>query len=390
MAFGNDNDFIYLGIDNTTDTAFNFNQNLESNQQLKDYNASLDCKLDINNHKIFGQDADFRSIVAQNVENTPQVFGNDDDFIVLTIQESLPSTRQGANAVFGDESTFLSYTVPKQGTADIHFQDTSSAQGIQPAQTFNSNPRVGSAQTPTPFGNDSDFSYYGIDEQYDAQDLLALYHTTVESAGIPNRDCGRIDIGNPYSQYEIQRPCDMPPRLYARFCPCKDDRRPHSGWNFDRGANCGHDKRDCDCGHRPTPPHPAPCPPKKHNAEKLARKIYQQIAFASTKVASLIPCAPCEHRACELGEIKRALDALALSMLAVHREICHSEPIFIHEQDAHGCEFEKDLGQIIRLMSIIIQNVLLLQKLPESKCVENALVVLTFGLIAQQNRLLAL
>ncbi len=325
MAFGNEEDFKYL--------------------QILDDNS---------NNKIFGDDNDFKVVLAQNVETfTP--FGNINDFqSIIANDTQISNSNKSNNVNFGEQTTGITQN-------NLPFGNEAS---------FISTVNITTA--PMPFGNDDDFIYLSTDISYDAQELLALYHEQqVQSAGFSQRDCGRIDIGNMYASYEIQRPCDRGHQLYSRFCPC------------DKGDKGG-------CNHRPTLHHSSTCKPNKPEACKLSRKIYQQIMFASSKVAFLITCAPCQHIANELVDIKKTLDTLSISMLAITREICHSEPIFMHGNENEDNDFYEGIDNVIKLLSIIIQNILHLQKMPESKCVENALVLLAFGIITQQNRLIAL
>ena len=317
MTFGDENTFKYYDIKDTNDPKTN---------------GYISTSI---NNKIFVDDSSY-SYISNNIG--------------MMNDANTSSTYK----IFGDEETFLSTMLNISSNNDT-----------------NNYYRV--------FGNNYDFisTLCNDEEVIDAQSLLNLYNTNkIQSQNYRSRDCSKIDIGNLYSSYEIQSPCDMPHRRYARFCPCD---------NNNRGTCPNYNNKDCNnsCNN-----YNNKCRP---NAEKLSRKIYQQLIYASSCVATIITQTNCPQTRQELIDIKRNLDKLGMSMLFITKAINNCEPICINQQNecSHN-DFRHNINSTIELLSIITQNLVVLQKLPASKKYINAIVLITFGVISQQNRLICI
>ena len=321
MTFGDENTFKYYDIVDTYDT--------KTNEYI---NNSL-------NYKIFGDDSTYKYI------------SND---IGMMNSISTPSIYK----IFGDDETFISTTL-----------------NVLNNKETNNNKKI--------FGNNYDFiSTISNDEEFiDAQSLLNLYNTNkIQSQNYRHSDCSKIDIGNLYSSYEIQSPCDMPHRRYARFCPCDNNHRGTC-------PNC-YDNKNNNCNNNCNNNNKNKCKP---NAEKLSRKIYQQLIYASSCVATIITQTNCPQTRQELIEIKRNLDKLGMSMLFITKALNNCDPICINQQnECSNNDFRHNINSTIELLSIITQNLVVLQKLPASKKYINAIVLITFGVISQQNRLICI
>lgn len=429
------------------------------------------------NPAIFGSDTDFISLASdsdstpsqstdsyniyQNAESANDGMSHDIETYDSVLDKILADAHtQGvafATQVFGDENTFLCsqaesayeneyYSEVYSDTTLPTYENVESANAPH-AHTNNSAPEqyanINSATNERYANIDNDAlsttftdtaNRQAFVQKFDAlvENLLNLCTpNSVEVAGLNTRNCGRISIGNPYASYEIQRPDNCPRDLYARFCPCNNNKPDHhedckhdcdcgqGGWHFDNKPcfNEGGHKppRPCDrfdekcnnhehcdschggckpsCGCKP------PCggggsskfPPKpKMTAERLSRKIYQQFIFVGSQLANLIPQTECPPRAEELRQIKCAIDTLGGATLAVHKAICASDAVIMQSQCECERNYEKLFRELITSLSIIIDNLICLQKFVNNKVIYNTIILITFATITQQNRLLNL
>ena len=315
---------------------------------------------------IFGEENTFQNynlLDINNIENDKFVknnsinhfFGDEITYKFYDCQDRLSNASninyESSSKIFGNDNDFFCYT----SNENLNMNDNL-------INNLNSNYSIMSNKSQT-------------DNNLTAQNLLNLYYINTEN-DIQSQDCSRIDIGNPYANYEIQRPCNKAPSLYSRSCPCYNDNKERHRCN--NLPNCN---RNCGC----------PSTNKKPNAEKLSRKIYQQLIFASSCVANLIAICPCNTISKQLVEVKQNLDTLGVSMFMVTKRISKCNPIFMNNSPnfENNC-FNKQINEVIELLSQIIKNLVLLQKLPDSKCCINAILIITFGIIMQQNKLISI
>ena len=326
-------------------------------------------------------------------------FGNDDTFkfSYSTLNNETPFTLNDVSNAFklhtpfGDETTFLNLANTENDNLNTFTINNESQQlklfgnndtfiskivdNLSENNTYNTSTYKQPNIPQKIFGNSYDFEYCSSENQsIDVQSLLSESQQ-VQATKFWQKDCGQIDIGNFYANYEIQRPCDQPCRRYARYCPCNNG---NCNNNNNCNSNCGcknNNKPDC----------------KKVSAEKLARKIYQQIIYASSCVAQLISQCSCPHTRQQLVEVKSNLDTLGISMLAITKVLCKCNPIYMNNlPDFKENNFKHNLNKTIELLSIITQNLVHLQKLPEAKCYNMAILLITYGIIRQQNVLISI
>ena len=396
--FGN-NDILTLNNDNYNSTYFGDNNSFKYIATNAD--PFLTLSRDINTlNNLFSDDSAFKFYSSQldnensfhlnnfsNTFTTNTPFGDEVTFLSLINTETnnynldnFPlNNQQLQSTMFGNSDTFISKVVDN----------------LSENNTYNTLTHNKANASQKIFGNSYDFEYYSSENQaIDVQSLLSESQQ-VQTQKFWQKDCGQIDIGNLYANYEIQQPCDQPFRLYSRRCPCNNgncsnNNRPNCNENCNNSSNFHYNFNNNCNTHKPNCNNNCNSPNNRRcSAEKLARKIYQQIIYASSCVAQLISQCSCPNTRQQLIDIKQNLDTIGISMLAITKVLCKCNPIYMNNApDFNNNNFKHNLNKTIELLSIITQNLVHLQKLPEAKCYNMAILLITYSVIRQQNALI--
>ena len=290
--------------------------------------------------------------------------------------------------IFGEENTFNYYSVNDETfTTKIQKQNLFGNDDnftYFPAETVNQSTIFGDNDNfvcslasqincKIPFGNINDFLNLNNYEQCN--------FTTIESFG----DCGRIDIGNNYGAYEINRDCGWNDRFYKRYCPCNDDNKndcykpcddKHNKCN--NYCNDKHCLNDCEKHN---------CDRQNDLAEKLSRKIYLQFIEVSKNLSCLIKFTNCPFKEKQLYKCNIDIDKLILSSLALSKAICFCEPIKANDFDEE-CRYDILFAKILTNMSYIIEDLVKLQNIVNNKVICASVLLLLSQTISVNNNLL--